>query len=318
MKVRNGFNSLCIIIILVLPCFGLFSSVPRPAAAWSNGGYSDNPDAPLYGTHDYIAEHALDFIDSELVRFLHVYKTDFLYGTELPDNANAEGGYGDTTLHHVYYDRNGKVIGVVQDFNFLSLHEAVAPLVISLDTLPLEYDVTWLYIKVQHGKNAEAVRFVKQTLKKFGVDDPMDHFFLEDRLEKAYRDEEKLGTIFGFFSIICILISCLGLLGLSSFVTEQRTKEIGIRKVVGARISNIIILLSKDFLILVLIANIIAWPIAAYVMSKWLENFAFRIEIGLSTFVLAALAAFIIAFLTVGFQAFKAASGNPVEALRYE
>jgi putative ABC transport system permease protein len=215
-------------------------------------------------------------------------------------------------------NRNGKVIGVVKDFNFLSLHEAVAPLVISLDTVPLEYDVTWLYIKVQPGKDAEAVRFVEQTLKRFGVDDPMDHYFLEDKLEKAYRNEEKLGTTFGFFSIICILISCLGLLGLSSFVTEQRTKEIGIRKVLGAKISNIIYLLSKEFLILVLIANIVAWPIAAYLMSKWLESFAFRIEINLSTFVLAALAAFLIAFLTVAFQAFKAASANPIKALRYE
>jgi putative ABC transport system permease protein len=213
-------------------------------------------------------------------------------------------------------DIDGRVIGIVEDFHIEGLQNEIDPCVILiLDTSMPADSIT---IKTQPGKTAEALRFIEQKTRELNANTPPDYFFLERELAEYYHSEERLVNILGSFSILSILISCMGLLGLSSFVTEQRTKEIGIRRVVGAKISSIIFLLSKDFLILVLIANIVAWPIAAFVMSKWLENFAFRIEIGLSTFVLAALAAFLIAFLTVGFQAFKAASANPIKALRYE
>ena len=126
------------------------------------------------------------------------------------------------------------------------------------------------------------------------------------------------GNIFKYFALLAILISCLGLFGLASFVAEQRTKEIGIRKALGASVSGIVLLLSKEFTKWVLLANIIAWPIAYYVMAKWLENFAYRMDIGLWVFVLSGTLAFIIAIITVIFQAVKAALANPVDSLRYE
>ena len=127
-----------------------------------------------------------------------------------------------------------------------------------------------------------------------------------------------MSQIFSYFTFLAILIACLGLFGLASFTAEQRTKEIGIRKALGASVSEIIFLLSKEFTRWVLVANIIAWPLAYFAMNRWLQNFANRINIGIGTFILAALLALVIALLTVGYQAIKAARANPVEALRYE
>jgi len=130
--------------------------------------------------------------------------------------------------------------------------------------------------------------------------------------------KKKLSQIFSYFTFLAILIACLGLFGLASFTAEQRTKEIGIRKALGASVSEIIFLLSKEFTRWVLVANIIAWPLAYFAMNRWLQNFAYRINIGIGTFILAALLALVIALLTVGYQAVRAARANPVEALRYE
>jgi putative ABC transport system permease protein len=137
-------------------------------------------------------------------------------------------------------------------------------------------------------------------------------------LDSKYKAEEKLSKIFSYFTFLAIFIASLGLFGLASFTAEQRTKEIGIRKALGASVSEIILLLSKEFTKWVLVANVIAWPIAYWAMNRWLQNFAYRINVGLGTFVLAALLALVIALLTVGYQAVKAARANPVEALRYE
>jgi len=141
---------------------------------------------------------------------------------------------------------------------------------------------------------------------------------LDDNLNQLYKKEERLSLVLSSFSILAIVIACLGLFGLAAFATEQRTKEIGIRKVLGASVANLVALLSKDFTKLVLIANVIAWPVAYFAMQRWLENFAYRIELGFGTFFLAAALALIIALLTVSYNAIKAALSNPVDSLRYE
>lgn len=146
----------------------------------------------------------------------------------------------------------------------------------------------------------------------------MEPYFLDVLFERMYQAETRLGRIIGLFSFLGILIGCLGLYGLVSYVTLQRQKEIGIRKVLGASVSSIVALFSKEFVKWVLFANLIAWPIAYYFMNRWLENFAYRTDIGLEIFVISGIAAFCIAVLTVSFQAYKAASANPVEALKYE
>jgi putative ABC transport system permease protein len=141
---------------------------------------------------------------------------------------------------------------------------------------------------------------------------------MDDLYEKSYQDEVKKGQIFTVFSGIAILIACLGLFGLASFTTIQRTKEIGVRKVFGASVSGIVALISKDFLKLVLVANLLAWPIAWYAMRRWLSDFAYRIDISTDIFLLATVVAFVVAMLTISYQAIKAASSNPVDALRTE
>jgi putative ABC transport system permease protein len=135
---------------------------------------------------------------------------------------------------------------------------------------------------------------------------------------ELYRNEVRMMEMFGYFSLLAIFIACLGLFGLASFTTEQRTKEIGVRKVLGASISNIMTLLSKEYSKWVLIANIIAWPVAYFGMKIWLRNFAYRVNIGLTAFILTALLTFLIALLTVSYQSVKAALGDPAQALRYE
>ncbi|HNM14593.1 MAG TPA: cell division protein FtsX [bacterium] len=147
---------------------------------------------------------------------------------------------------------------------------------------------------------------------------PFVYQFVDEELEKLYKAEQRLTGIYTSFTVLAIIISCLGLFGLASFTTEQRTKEIGIRKVLGASIPKIIIMLSTEFLKLVLLSNIIAWPVAYFLMSRWLQDFAFRVDIGIMTFILAGTTALCIALITVSYQAIKASSANPVDALKYE
>jgi putative ABC transport system permease protein len=145
-----------------------------------------------------------------------------------------------------------------------------------------------------------------------------EYSFLDQDFEALYRSEERMQAIFSYFAFLAILIACLGLFGLASFMIQQRTKEIGVRKVLGASVTGIVGLLSKEFVKLVLAANLIAWPLAYFVMKRWLQDFAYRVDINVTTFVLAAVLALVIALLTVSYQAIKAALANPVEALRYE
>ena len=159
---------------------------------------------------------------------------------------------------------------------------------------------------------------MERNWKKLNPNEPFEYSFLDDDFAKTFSAENRLSSIVGYFTIVAILISCLGLFGLATFSAEQRTKEIGIRKILGASIPDIIGLLSKDFLKLVAVAIILASPIAWYVMSKWLQDFAYRVDLGFWMFLIAAFMALIIAFLTIGVQALRAANGNPVENLRTE
>ena len=164
----------------------------------------------------------------------------------------------------------------------------------------------------------ETIASIKSTWDKYALNQAFEYEFFDEHFDRLYRSEEKTGTIFFSFSLLAILIASLGLFGLTAFITQQRTKEIGIRKVLGASISGIIFLLTKQFTRWVLVANIIAWPLAYFVMNKWLENFAYRASIGFGTFVVSALLALAIALFTVSFQSIRAAIANPVDSLRYE
>ena len=208
----------------------------------------------------------------------------------------------------------GPIIGVISDFHIGSLKQEIEPLVLPY----LRRRPMYLAIRLHPGNVAEAISAVEETWKKLAPNQPFSYTFLDQDYARLYNREQQMSHVFQIFSGLAILIACLGLFGLAAFTTQQRTKEIGIRKILGASVSGIVCLLSKDFLKLVLIANIIAWPIAYYAMNQWLQSFAYRIDLGISTFILSGLIALLIALLTVSYQAIKAARANPVEALRYE
>lgn len=208
----------------------------------------------------------------------------------------------------------GKVIGVVKDYNYSSLHNPISPLVI----MYAPKTTGFLLIKIGGQNIKESVNYIQSKWSVFDPQHPMEYYFLDENFDKIYKKEENMFAIFGYFASLAIIISCMGLIALASFTAEQKTKEIGIRKVLGASVPGIALSLSKNFLLLVLLANIIAIPAAIYGMNKWLQNFAYRIELSVWLFITSALLAFLIALLSVAYQAVKAASANPVKSLRYE
>jgi putative ABC transport system permease protein len=215
-----------------------------------------------------------------------------------------------------YGDRTGQLIGVVNDFHFESLHQRILPIVLFTSATPNGYGR--ISIKISENNIPAALAHIENTWKKFLPETPYDYTFLDERFEDLYKAEQQQGSIFTIFSFIAIFIACLGLFGLSAFTITQRIKEIGIRKVLGASVGNIVQLVSKDFLLLVLIAALIAFPVAWYAMHNWLEDFAYRINIPWWLFIAAGILAAIIAFATISIQAVKAAVANPVKSLRTE
>ena len=210
----------------------------------------------------------------------------------------------------------GRVIGVVKDFNFKSLQHKIEPVVMLMDS-SLNYYNT-VVLKISSKDIPGTINDVRSTWKQFSPDLPFDYHFLDQSFDQLYRSEQKLSEIFGTCSMLAILIACLGLFGLAAYATQERTKEMGIRKVLGASVPQIINLIASDFVKLVLIANLIAWPLAYYAMQEWLQNFAYKIDIGAWVFIVSGLVALVIALATVSSQAIRAATANPVESLRYE
>ncbi len=204
------------------------------------------------------------------------------------------------------------VIGVVKNFNFKSLHEAISPLYMSLQP------EGGLIFKIKTTDVAGLLATMKKNWDAYNTGDPFTYNFMDDLFNKTYSTEQKTGVILNIFSVLIILVACLGLFGLVTYTAEQRTKEIGIRKVLGASVRQVTQMLSKEFVKLVLIASIIAFPVAWWAMHKWLQSFAYRINISWWIFLIAGFAALLIALLTVSFQAIKAAVANPVKSLRTE
>jgi putative ABC transport system permease protein len=176
----------------------------------------------------------------------------------------------------------------------------------------------YLIVHTDGGDAQNALSSLESTWKKVNPNEPFDYSFLDQDFQKNYEAETRQGSLINSFTIIAIIISCLGLFGLAAFSAEQRTKEIGIRKVLGASVGSVVALLSKDFLKLVLVAVVIASPLAWYGMNKWLQNFSYRVDISWHVFVLTAAIALLIAFVTISFQAVKSAIANPVKNLRTE
>jgi ABC-type antimicrobial peptide transport system permease subunit len=213
-----------------------------------------------------------------------------------------------------FHDRKGTIKGVVKDFNFQSLREKISPLIF----FTFWNNSNIMYVRTTGAHAQEAIALAEEQYKKYAGDVPFKYNFLDKAFEDQYRSEQRSGTLFNLFACIAIFISCLGLFGLSTYTAQVKTKEIGIRKVLGASVSGIIALISKDFLKLVLISLLIATPVAWWAVHKWLLNFAYRVQIQWWVFAISGLIAMAIAFLTMSVQAVKAAIANPVKSLRTE
>ena len=216
-----------------------------------------------------------------------------------------------------YGDQKGHIIGVINDFHFESMHQAIAPMIFIMKP-PSQAYYNNLSVKITGSNISPALTYMEKTWKKFFPETPVDYTFLDENFDRLYQSEQRQATIFTAFACIAILIACLGLFGLSAFAISQRIKEIGVRKVLGASVRGIVVLLSKDFLKLVGVAAVMAFPIAWYAMNNWLKDFAYRIPIQWWVFIVAGILAAMIAFVTVSFQAIKAGISNPVKSLRTE
>jgi putative ABC transport system permease protein len=212
--------------------------------------------------------------------------------------------------------RKGKVIGLVEDFHFQSLHNKIEPLVIFINTH--EYYTDFLSVRLEGGNIGDQIESLRNDWAAFSPDRPFEFSFLDESLGKLYERDLTTSKLLSIFTGLSIIISCLGLFGLASFTVQQRTKEIGVRKVLGASALSIIQLLSLEFIMLVIVANILAWPLAWYGITQWLSRFAYHVEVGPFVFAVTLFLILVITIVAIGFQAIRAAMINPVDSLRNE
>ncbi len=249
--------------------------------------------------------------------------TDDSLGILINESMVRHLGWGspDDAIGKQFYTPLGKeiVIGVFKDFNFVSLVEPIGPFVLDMPAKPfIGFFKKFFAVKISGNEVNATLKYLENTWSSYFPEYPFEYSFLNENLSHLYKSQDNLGALIGYFSLLAIIIACLGLFALASFTAEKRTKEIGIRKVLGSSVAGIIGLLSKEFLILIIVSNIIAWPVTYFIMNNWLESFAYRTSINLFTFISAGLLATIIALLTVSYQSIKSALANPVESLRSE
>jgi ABC-type antimicrobial peptide transport system, permease component len=289
-------------------------------------GQKEYPANVFIGDHDYVKTLGLRIIAGR--DFSRDMPTDVKEAFIINETAVKELGFGTPekavgqpmswnewapvdTMNKV---KRGKVIGVVQDFHYKSLHEKLSTSVIQLYP-QIAFKVA---VKLKTGDIKNTIAYINDVWNRFSPAYPLDYKFMDESYGKMYKSEEKLASLLWIFTIMAIVVGCMGLFGLAAFSAEQRTKEIGIRKVLGASMLNIMGLLSKTFVKLIIIASLIAFPVAWWAMNNWLQDFPYRVNISWWIFVVAGIAALVIALLTVSFQAVKAALSNPVKSLRTE
>ncbi|MEQ9165233.1 MAG: ABC transporter permease [Fulvivirga sp.] len=298
------------------------SNVPGEEIIWTNNvKRSDEADNKLKSA--YFAEVDYEYFPSYDIKLLAGRNFSEAHPSDTGAvilNLTAARYFGFDNYHEAIdkkimcYDVPKTIIGVVDDYKQMSAKTAVSPII-----FPLSLDMPYYFtVKLNSDQFQSVIKSTKRSYEAFFHGNPFDYFVLDDFFNRLYKNDEQFGRVFSWFAILAIIIACLGLYGLSSFSARQRTKEIGIRKTLGANISSLLMLLSKDFLILIAVANVIAWPIIYLTMNKWLSNFAERISIGISIYLSAGILIMIIALLTVGFKTLQTAKANPVEALRCE
>jgi len=326
-QIRNSYRSAKHALLQHSNLLAMTVTEQVPAKAGSGSGYTvEGLNEPqgltrFFVDHDFLKTYGIDVIAGR--DFDEQFPTDAV-GAFLVNEAfvrmaqwkSATEALGRSiTMSHAGQAYPGKIVGVVKDFNIFSFRETVWPLVINI--MPMD-KLNFISFRISRQDVMETLEHLGSVWSKFAPSYPLDYYFLDDDFARLHQADQQLGRVFQAFAWLAIGIACLGLFGLAAFTAERRTKEIGVRKVLGATVANVVTLLSKDFVKLVLLANLIAWPLAWFAMNKWLQSFAFRVEMEWWVFALAGGLALLIALLTVSTQAIKAALANPVEALRYE
>ena len=325
-EIRNSYRAAKHALLQHSNLFAMTATEQVPAKAGNGAGYTVEGLEPDGHTRFFV-DH--DFLKTYGIRvaagrdFSEQLPTDaasaFLVNEAFVRNAqwkSATEALGRSiTMRHGGQDYPGKIVGVVKDFNLFSFRETVWPLVINI--MPMD-KLNFISFRIAPQDVAKTLEHINSIWSNFAPSYPLDYYFLDDDFARLHQADQQLGRVFQVFALLAIGIACLGLFGLAAFTAERRTKEIGVRKVLGATVTNVVTLLSKDFVKLVLLANLMAWPLAWYAMNKWLQSFAFRVEMEWWVFALAGGVALLIALLTVSTQAIKAALANPIEALRYE
>ncbi|MGC1240299.1 MAG: FtsX-like permease family protein, partial [Chryseosolibacter sp.] len=263
--------------------------------------------------HEFFETYGIPFVAGR--NFSKEIKSDDSLAFILNESATAMIGLTPSeilTKDFQYGGVRGRVIGVVKDFHFESLHEPIVPVIFHAG------GYSEISVQVSENKMKEAIAHIENTWKQFLPHRPFEYDFLSMEYARLYESEKKQSQLFIIFSVLAIFIASLGLFGLATFNTLQRIKEIGIRKVLGASVSNIVQLLSTEIIFLILLANLIAWPVAWYFSNEWLNGFAYRIENNFFSYLLSAVAAIAVGLITVSTQTIKAALSNPADTLRNE
>ncbi len=279
---------------------------------------ADNTDRNILLWHIDAGPDFFETYEIELLSGRNFHKTIGQDSNSIILNENAAKllGWEDPIGQSLYSGDNVEyeVVGVIKNFHFESLHREIRPIAIrSLPGSP-----ALMSVKIRPENYRETIGSIEETWKSLSTDQPYEYYFLDDSFNNLYKSEMLTSKLFSIFSMLTIYVACLGLFGLSAFIIQQRTKEIGIRKVLGATSSNIVVLLSGEFTKWVIIANIIAWPVAYYSMQNWLNDFAYRTSIGFGNFIFAALLVLLLALVTVTSLSVRSARANPVDSIRYE
>lgn len=282
---------------------------------YPSGGKSSNNNTMAIGPN-FLNTLEIPLLKGQSIDSLSISRENDFFPVLINEAAMKEFGWEDDPIGQTFecFSPTPTVVGVVGDFHYESLKNRIEPLVM-MGSFSVPRNVL---IRAETDNMRATLDQIEQAWEEVGPGTPFVYSFMDQNYQNLYEAEDKMASLFGYFTILAIIIGCLGLFGLSAFTAERRTKEIGIRKVMGATVVNIVALLSKDFMKLVIIGFVIAIPIAWYAMNKWLADFAYKIEIGAGIFVLAGGAALMIALLTVSWQSVKAAVANPVESLRSE
>ena len=298
------------------------TNIPGDEIFWATGSYVKGKDESpktiyLIATdYDYFDSYDIHFVAGR--NFSRSFSTDLEYGGIINEEALKLYDFSspEQALNKfIMLNRDSiKVIGVVKNYHQMSLDKIQNPMLFVLNNRRTSY----ISVKINPVEVEKTVDEIREEYAQLFPGNPFEFFFLDEFYNKQYQSEIQFGNIFGVFSILAIIVAGIGLFGLSSFSAIQKTKEIGIRKVLGASVPSIVSMLSKEYMILVVVANLIAWPAAYYIMNKWLENFAYKTNVGVGVFLTAGLLVLVIALLTVSFQAIKVATANPVKSLRYE